>query len=217
MCVIPTEQLREIAKVISAEIKKRKKESKKHDARTEQIYTFDPVVQKKKGIIPSIPDVAKMKNKMAYMESVLGQDWDYLFDDYKNENNKFYVYIHKDPRVKMPHNKVITKMQGYVPFYVGKGTGDRFKDLKRNQGHGKRIKEIINAGFPGDTIPVKIITDIGEKDALVFESKLIYLFKTLYESRHGILVNLDIGRRPLFDSELPLISKRNVIIRRYGT
>jgi hypothetical protein len=208
-----TSQLVELGKIIRNELKRRKGLLGVKIINDVE-FAAPSVKIKQSKIIPSMPNVSKMKHKMVYLRPILYQDWSYLFDEYDNSDKKYYVYIHKDPRLNMPGNSILPKLGKHIPFYVGKGTGDRFKDLNRNQGHGKRIKEILNAGYTDESIPVQVATGLGERDAFVLESKLIYLFKTLYESNHGLLVNLDIGRRPIFDSEMPFVPGKAVLIRK---
>lgn len=77
----------------------------------------------------------------------------------------------------------------HIPFYVGKGTGNRYKDLNRNETH-RKIRQKLNK-FNKD-IEVEIVKDnLTEKEALILESKLIDIFGLLPNG--GRLVNLDEG------------------------
>jgi hypothetical protein len=88
---------------------------------------------------------------------------------------------------------------GGEPFYIGKGSESRAWDLKRNQGHGKRIQRLRNLGY-ADTSLVSIIADtLTERDALILEAKLIYLFGSIYDDTvRGYLLNLADHARPVF-------------------
>lgn len=138
--------------------------------------------------------------KMAYVKSLMKQDWAHLFNGYEDESSRYYVYAHVDPRV---HSFACLEInclpcQGQ-PFYIGKGCGDRAYDLKRNQGHGKMINYLREKGCPDSGI-VKILFDnLSERKAMEIEAKIIYFFGTVYEKgRKGTLYNLDISKRPDF-------------------
>lgn len=127
------------------------------------------------------------------------QDWSNLFAEGDSER-RYYVYAHLNPsqRSKLPNSNAdyppgITGL----PFYIGKGTGSRAYDLNRNQGHGARLKSLLSAGLRPDEVVCILRRDMTEREALVYESKLIYYFGTRYETgRRGVLVNLDIPPRP---------------------
>ena len=106
----------------------------------------------------------------------------------------YYVYAHCEP------NKIAIGKDGVtswlatmgvdlIPFYIGKGIGDRAYDLNRNETHRKvrqRLKE-----FKQDA-QVRIIKDgLTELEALCLESKLIDIFGLM--GKGGRLVNLDEG------------------------
>ena len=86
-----------------------------------------------------------------------------------------------------------------LPFYIGKGTIDRAYCLKRNQGHGFRLKELFDQGAERSEIVKVIGQNLPEAKAFELEAKVIYYFGTIYEpNRNGILLNLDTGLRPDF-------------------
>lgn len=146
------------------------------------------------------------------MPCLLAQDWTTVFPNRSNDMTEFYVYAHLDPRdapIKLYALQLALKG---VPFYIGKGTGNRAWDLKRNQGHGKKIKQIRDAGFP-DTSMVQIIADsLGERDALILEAKLIYLFGSIYDQtiHKGCLFNLADSARPSFTKPMQKLPKRRL-------
>lgn len=150
----------------------------------------------------------KIQHRLKYVKDLSLQDWSSLFLSYENESKDFYVYAHVDPQARViVVNKPLGNLGG-TPFYIGKGKGNRAWDLKRNQGHGKAIKKVLDAGFPKESI-VKIIKDgISEREAMELESKLIYFFSTLYENpKGGCLYNLDLSKRPDFIGEMQKYSK----------
>lgn len=127
------------------------------------------------------------------------EDWSGLFPTGDLEK-RYYVYAHLNPRQrsKLPNSNAdyppgITGL----PFYIGKGTGLRAYDLNRNQGHGARLKSLLDAGIRPDEVVCILRRDLTENEALAYESKLIYYFGTRYEvGRRGVLVNLEVPPRP---------------------
>lgn len=134
---------------------------------------------------------------LGYLGQLLEQDWSHLFSG--DPERKYYVYLHVSPNTKsirFIHEKCRIKSNG-LPFYVGKGCGNRAYDLNRNQGHGVILSQLQNKGYTGIEI-VHIVKDkLTEAEAFELESKLIYFFGTRYEKgRKGMLVNLDIPLKP---------------------
>lgn len=131
-----------------------------------------------------------------YLPALVAQDWSDVYACSGGER-KFYVYAHVDPR---EHCFITDSLAGGnwggTPFYIGKGTGARSHDLKRNQAHGKRIKSILDSGFASKDI-VKIVSDgLTHDEALMLEAKLIFFFGAEHARKSGILVNLDIPKTP---------------------
>jgi hypothetical protein len=108
----------------------------------------------------------------------------------------YYVYAHCEP------NKIAAGKDGVtswfatlgidlIPFYIGKGKGDRANDLNRNETHRKvrqRLREF------GQDVQVRIIKDgLTELEALCLESKLIDIFGVI--GKGGKLVNVDEGSK----------------------
>lgn len=138
---------------------------------------------------------SKHKNTVNFQELML-ENWNYLFTG--STEKRFYVYAHNEPGTQiLGFNKSILPHFKGRPFYIGKGTGSRAYDLKRNQGHGAILSELISHGKKESEI-VQIMKDgLTEVEALALEAKLIYFFGTRYERlRSGILVNLDIPKTP---------------------
>lgn len=129
-----------------------------------------------------------------------------------NENRKFYVYLHCNPlfKLKADNNGKIafasTLGIEYLPFYVGKGEGDRAYDLNRNESHRKKRQFIERAN---KEVQVKILFDnLTEREALMIESKLIDIFGLM--SFGGWLVNLDEGVNNKLRKELYMNDYTNV-------
>lgn len=142
-----------------------------------------------------------------YLLSLINQDWKDLYPR-DSDNGEYYVYAHVDPR----HKVFLTNEDGGGnyggrPFYIGKGIGNRAFDLKRNQGHGKILRDIIkNNTFPIGGVVKIIFSALSEQKALELESKLIYFFGVRY-NRHkkGWLVNLTEPVIPDFASHMKII------------
>lgn len=136
---------------------------------------------------------------MEHLAPILAQDWSHLFPG-GDSTPKYYVYAHIVPNGKKPlrfqGEKIAFSMRGN-PFYVGKGCGERAFDMKRNQGHGATLRELLAMGHPTSDIAKVLVEGLTEAEAYEIESKLIYFFGTKYEAgRRGILINLDIPARP---------------------
>jgi len=136
------------------------------------------------------------KHKLKDFDWLMKQDWSHLFSG--SEEEKFYVYAHVRPRKNAVLHDGEFKLEIHgIPFYIGKGCGSRAYDLKRNQGHGVELSQLLSSGKRSDEIVVILKDGLNEASALELESKLIYFFGTKFESgRKGILVNLDIPARP---------------------
>lgn len=152
-----------------------------------------------------------INSRARYLGYLLAQDWSKLFP-YDACDGEYYVYCHVDP-----HGSIFTMGKkcggnyGGMPFYIGKGIGNRAYDLKRNQGHGKMIKKALDEGWQPDDIVHIAFSGLSEKKALEIESKLIYFFGTVYEKdrHHTTLYNLDIPKRPKFGGIMKKIPFRS--------
>jgi hypothetical protein len=153
-----------------------------------------------------------LQERAKYLEDLISQNWSHLYPREYDQGN-FYVYAHVDPRKRIfvSSNKCGGNYKGQ-PFYIGKGVGGRAFDLKRNQGHGKLISQILRDGYSEEDIVHIAFSGISEPLAYELESKLIYFFKTIYEDeKFGYLVNLDVGKRPEFIGIMQkYIIKRNL-------
>lgn len=89
----------------------------------------------------------------------------------------YYIYALKDPRT----NPVL-------PFYIGKGTGNRAWDHTINVDEtpkGRRISQIMDAGY--EVVTTKMADGLTEEQALRLEAELISAFGT--EATGGFLTN----------------------------
>ena len=150
------------------------------------------------GSLKSIESGSKKEVKQAKFDAccnILNEDIKDLYEDLSLDlTPNYYVYVHCEP------NKIAIGKDGVtswaatlgldlIPFYVGKGIGNRAYDLNRNETHRKfrqRLKEF------GNDVQVRIIKDgLTELEALCLESKLIDIFGLI--GKGGRLVNLDEG------------------------
>jgi hypothetical protein len=139
------------------------------------------------------------KHRLNELDDLMAQDWSHLFPDGDGEP-KYYVYAHVYPFMKpkdFRHDGAFKMDLPGMPFYVGKGCGERAWDLKRNEGHGVELRQLLSRGNTPEQIVHVVRDKLSERAALEIESKLIYFFGTKFErDRRGLLVNLEIPRRP---------------------
>jgi hypothetical protein len=206
-----TSDLGFIQGLVSREIKRRLRPSELEKKNGELPLDFKKLTPTKGKPLKPLPNInAGWRENINYLACILQQDWSFLFRGTDNEKKGYYVYAHVTPSGIDCKSARRLKLKG-VPFYIGKGIGQRAYDLNRNQGHGAMLRNAIREGFKEENIVNIILADLTERQALELESKLIYFFGTKYEPRRkgGVLVNLDIEKRPIFG----LVAK-NTIIRR---
>ncbi len=121
-----------------------------------------------------------------------------------DSDRKYYVYAHLDTsRVIIVPKQFSNPSQGgfkffaasigfdFFPFYIGKGTGNRYLDAERNAPYQKIVKRLKCVGKEPKIVKIK--DGLTESEALQLESKLIDLFGlAVYD---GVLTNLDEGHR----------------------
>lgn len=140
-----------------------------------------------------------VKNKFESCIKIMETDISDLYNDLVLDTEpKYYVYVHCDPNMKIALKKDGISTFGatlgmtHLPFYVGKGTGNRAYELDRNETHRKFRQKLKN--FDKDIVVNILKTDLTEKEALILESKLIDIFGLI--TNGGRLVNLDEGVNP---------------------
>lgn len=206
--------LYELRKAIDREIKKRRLTLKKAKYYAHGSFSKKPnpeeiqipnglIFEKNSSSLMALPNLRrKPGSRSAYLPALMAQDWSHIYPQ-NDDDNRYCVYAHVDPRVRFRMNIGDTNFTGR-PFYIGKGTGNRPHDLKRNQGHGKAIKSVLSAGYKPDQIVNILFNNLTETKAFEIESKLIYFFGTVYQEdrKFGILQNLDIPKTPEFTGEM---------------
>jgi len=116
----------------------------------------------------------------------------------KKDINSFYVYFHCDPNIPLNINKNAKNLFAasigltHQPFYVGKGTGDRFNDTNRNDSYAKKKQQIKQSDK--EIIIVKWKENLTEDESFSYESKFIDIFGLISFSQYNWLVNLDEGK-----------------------
>jgi len=147
----------------------------------------------------------RLQKNSKYLPALIAQDWSHIYKS-GDQENKYYVYAHVDPSKSIfVAPKEAGGNYGGTPFYIGKGTGDRAYDLKRNQGHGKRLNQILKAGFTKEQIVKIVFTGLTEQKAFEIEAKLIYYFGSFYDSsvkKKGYLLNLETPAIPEFIGQM---------------
>jgi hypothetical protein len=93
-------------------------------------------------------------------------------------DNKYYVYIYLDPR-KPGVWEFDNLVLNFEPFYVGKGSGKRFKShLSKKEKHLKSHIITKIQSLRMEPIIIKIAEDLSEEEALDIETKTIITIGT---------------------------------------
>lgn len=152
------------------------------------------------------------------IQRILDCDISFLYENsLLDGENKYYVYAHCDTSQEIKIHKknvfhIFSASLGmkYLPFYIGKGTGDRYIKGDRNRNYSKVANKKV-------TEVDKIILKDGltESEALQLESKLIDIFGL--SIHRGFLVNIDEGvnkdhRRFCYQNELNILRKIEKIL-----
>lgn len=177
---VPDRTLLSVLTAIQSELLSRSNESK------EELLELRSFEQRNKGL--------RSRGDHVSFESLDLEDWSHLFQGGSQEK-KFYVYAHIGHSSRVDNLPFGLKR---LPFYIGKGTGDRAYDLKRNQGHGALVRGMRDSNKENHTPKVRILrSNLSEAEAFALESKLIYFFGTKYEiGKTGCLINIDIPKTP---------------------
>lgn len=147
-----------------------------------------------------------------YYKALIFQDWSEQFPDATDGTGDFYVYAHSDPRGSTFEVKESFGGNfGGLPFYIGKGSGQRAYDLKRNQGHGKKLKMVLGENWSPEDIVHIAFNGLSEQKAFELESKLIYFFGTIYQTKRKkcTLYNLDIPKTPEFSGVMTKLKNKS--------
>jgi len=131
----------------------------------------------------------------------------------------YYVYAHLNTRSKIAvgFNGLSTFAASlgmtHMPFYIGKGVGNRCFSEKRSETYGKVVNSIKALGR--EVVVVKIKDYLTESQAFQLESKLIDIFGLV--PQNGYLTNLDEGlhskeRRKFYLSDLTKLRQINEIL-----
>jgi len=133
-----------------------------------------------------------------------------------SEERKFYVYAHCNPmkllnvKDNIKHLFIASHCSSlrYEPFYIGKGTGNRYRELNRNGAHRKMRQRIEKNGK--EVISEILFNNLTESEAFNIENNLIDIMGLTCFSKHGILTNLDEG----VDSSVRRKSYTNPIVKK---
>jgi hypothetical protein len=149
------------------------------------------------------PNRISKKEKEAYIFDTCMKIWNIdTLEHYAHlkldTNKKYYIYCHMNKSWKIRPNFqgvisfIATLNIPYKPFYIGKGTGNRYLNFNRN-GYHKKIKDLN--GENGDECAAFIIrNNLSEYEALSYEDKLIDILGLKVYG--GLLSNLDEGYEP---------------------
>lgn len=157
----------------------------------------------------AIPDCIRKRpaqDRLHYLPHLLRQDWSGLFIGTRSGVANYYVYTHLNPQKEKYGVPSLDICMRGRPFYIGKGIGKRAWDLKRNEGHGRRLSALLKARWERSDLVQILQEGCVEQEALILEAKLIYFFGSMYElNTMGCLFNLADHMRPAFREELPLL------------
>lgn len=146
-----------------------------------------------------------MDNLLPLFEDIWNTDLSEIYPNIGSKN--YYVYAHCNPLIKLSSKKDIKQLflaikfnLEFLPFYIGKGTGNRFNELNRNDSH-KKIRQSIKSKGK-EIVPIKLIDNLTEGKALEYEAKLIDILGLISLSKYGLLVNLDESKESIFRRSL---------------
>lgn len=152
-------------------------------------------LKKENGLLSKLSDTQRYQKQWDSIEAILKEDISFLYDDMKLDGErKYYVYAHCNPNEviditkKNPYHILAASFgMQYLPFYIGKGTGDRYTKGDRNRNYHKIANKHINNNIN----KLIIRKDLSELESLELESKLIDIFGLAIHG--GYLINIDEG------------------------
>jgi hypothetical protein len=152
-------------------------------------------LKKNNGLLKRPTDTQIFQKRWDAIQTILNEDISFLYEDVTSldKEKKYYVYAHCDTNNKLdiskknPYHVLAASLNmRFMPFYIGKGTGDRYMRGDRNRNYSKIVSKKITEI---DKIIIK--SDLDEAESLQFESKLIDLFGLAIHG--GFLINIDEG------------------------
>lgn len=159
---------------------------------------FNKVKAQLQGLRAEKRGFSKKESKTKRFDSCINIYNTDISDLYKDINLDpspiYYVYAHcLDNKIAIGKDGVTTWLAtlglNHMPFYIGKGTGNRAYNIDRNETH-RKVKQKLVAF--NQEVKVQIIKDgLTELEALCLESKLIDILGVM--GKGGRLVNLDEG------------------------
>lgn len=231
--VLPNDRLFELFQMIEKEVKLRRGRIRVNK-KSEQFQKLEEIVSKNKSLnYTKISEIIQKYNleikdpviprglynnlfsteRQRALIHIMNQDWSSVYPC-SEVNGSFYVYAHIDTGVTKPFCTLEDFGGNYkgIPFYIGKGTGDRAYDLNRNQGHGKKLRQVIEKNGKDNLVKI-IFNNLSEQKALELESKLIFFFGTIYEQKRKrtVLYNLNIPTQPNFKVDMTLQYNKSII------
>ncbi len=147
--------------------------------------------------------------------SIYEANLDHIFVKDKDAASNYYIYAHCNPLheldaiCKAKPAFAATLGLNFVPFYVGKGTGDRAYKLERNETY-RKVMQLLNARNLKPDIKI-VSNNLQEAKALELEAKLIDIFGL--QIYGGWLTNLDEGhdsklRRQRYAKEFSVLNQK---------
>ena len=169
-------------------------------------------LKKESGDLKRKTKTEMLNEALDCINSIIETDISHLFNE-GSEEKDYYVYAHCDESRKIdifskrPREFFAASIGlKYLPFYIGKGRGDRYLKEGRNGYH--NIIKTQRSNYNIDKRKIK--NNLSEKEALIYESKLIDIFGLMPFG--GLLSNIDEGqnheqRKIIFKKELEIIMK----------
>lgn len=140
------------------------------------------------------------------LQTLLDQDWSYLFKEKEFDCPNHYVYIHSNPEnkeiIKCCYKNTILEIP--IPFYIGKGYDTRAYSTFRTGRHFRCLNELLKSENDMDDIVTIVREKMTDIEASELESKLISFFGIIADgdarlkySQYGILYNRRYESTPL--------------------